>query len=100
VIHNYRCPYSHRTVDGGTGHNIAQEAPKAFADSVMEVRTTSSSHPLEVISLKCRSSTDDSSTGGHCTTGWGLQARDQFGHDLRSGLWPFGERNALSGPQR
>jgi hypothetical protein len=30
----------------------------------------------------------------------GLQERDEFGHDFRSGLWLFGERNALSGPQR
>jgi pimeloyl-ACP methyl ester carboxylesterase len=31
-------PYSHRTIDGGTGHNLPQEAPKAFADAVLEVR--------------------------------------------------------------
>ena len=30
----------------------------------------------------------------------GLQARDEFGNDFRSGLWLFGERNALSRPQR
>ncbi len=29
-----------------------------------------------------------------------LQARDEFGHDLRSGLRLLGERNALPGPQR
>jgi pimeloyl-ACP methyl ester carboxylesterase len=30
-------PYSHRTVDGGIGHNLPQEAPQAFADAVIEV---------------------------------------------------------------
>jgi hypothetical protein len=28
----------------------------------------------------------------------GLQARDEFGHDFRSGLRVFDERNTLSGP--
>jgi hypothetical protein len=32
-------PYSHRTVDGGIGHNLPQEAPQAFPDDVMEVHT-------------------------------------------------------------
>ena len=32
-------PYSHRTIDGGIGHNLPQEAPRAFADAVMEVHT-------------------------------------------------------------
>ena len=32
-------PYSHRTIDGGIGHNLPQEAPQAFADAVMEVQT-------------------------------------------------------------
>jgi pimeloyl-ACP methyl ester carboxylesterase len=32
-------PYSHRTIDGGIGHNLPQEAPQAFADAVMEVHT-------------------------------------------------------------
>jgi pimeloyl-ACP methyl ester carboxylesterase len=31
-------PYSHRTVEGGIGHNLPQEAPEAFADAVLEVR--------------------------------------------------------------
>jgi pimeloyl-ACP methyl ester carboxylesterase len=30
-------PYSHRTIAGGIGHNIPQEAPQAFADAVIEV---------------------------------------------------------------
>jgi hypothetical protein len=34
------------------------------------------------------------------STGEGLQARDEFGHDFRSWLCLFGERNALTGPQR
>jgi pimeloyl-ACP methyl ester carboxylesterase len=30
-------PYSHRTIEGGVGHNLSQEAPEAFADAVLEV---------------------------------------------------------------
>ena len=30
-------PYAHRQIDGGIGHNLPQEAPKAFADAVIEV---------------------------------------------------------------
>jgi pimeloyl-ACP methyl ester carboxylesterase len=30
-------PYWHRTIDGGIGHNLPQEAPQAFADAVVEV---------------------------------------------------------------
>ena len=30
-------PYSHRTIEGGIGHNLPQEAPSAFADAVLEV---------------------------------------------------------------
>jgi pimeloyl-ACP methyl ester carboxylesterase len=29
--------YSHRTINGGIGHNLPQEAPQAFADAVVEV---------------------------------------------------------------
>jgi pimeloyl-ACP methyl ester carboxylesterase len=29
--------YSHRTIEGGAGHNLPQEAPDAFADAVLEV---------------------------------------------------------------
>jgi pimeloyl-ACP methyl ester carboxylesterase len=29
--------YTHRTIGGGIGHNLPQEAPKAFADAVIEV---------------------------------------------------------------
>jgi pimeloyl-ACP methyl ester carboxylesterase len=29
--------YSHRTAEGGVGHNLPQEAPEAFADAVLEV---------------------------------------------------------------
>ncbi|MGO9886989.1 MAG: alpha/beta fold hydrolase [Solirubrobacteraceae bacterium] len=32
-------PYSHRTLKGGIGHNIPQEAPEAFADAITEVHT-------------------------------------------------------------
>jgi pimeloyl-ACP methyl ester carboxylesterase len=30
-------PYTHRLISGGIGHNLPQEAPKAFADAVLEV---------------------------------------------------------------
>jgi pimeloyl-ACP methyl ester carboxylesterase len=30
-------PYSHRTIEGGIGHNLPQEAPDAFADAIREV---------------------------------------------------------------
>jgi pimeloyl-ACP methyl ester carboxylesterase len=30
-------PYSHRTIEGGIGHNLPQEAPDAFATAVYEV---------------------------------------------------------------
>ena len=30
-------PYSHRTIEGGIGHNLPQEAPSAFADAILEV---------------------------------------------------------------
>jgi pimeloyl-ACP methyl ester carboxylesterase len=30
-------PYSHRTLEGGIGHNPPQEAPQAFADAVLDV---------------------------------------------------------------
>ena len=29
--------YSHRTLEGGIGHNLPQEAPEAFADAILEV---------------------------------------------------------------
>jgi len=29
--------YAHRTIEGGIGHNLPQEAPQAFADAVVEV---------------------------------------------------------------
>ena len=29
--------YAHRTITGGIGHNLPQEAPKAFADAIIEV---------------------------------------------------------------
>jgi pimeloyl-ACP methyl ester carboxylesterase len=30
-------PYSHRTIEGGIGHNLPQEAPDAFAQAVIDV---------------------------------------------------------------
>jgi pimeloyl-ACP methyl ester carboxylesterase len=32
--------YRHLTIDGGTGHNLPQEAPKAFADAVLNAAHT------------------------------------------------------------
>jgi pimeloyl-ACP methyl ester carboxylesterase len=32
-------PYVHRTITGGVGHNLPQEAPDAFARAVLEVRS-------------------------------------------------------------
>jgi pimeloyl-ACP methyl ester carboxylesterase len=29
--------YQHREITGGIGHNLPQEAPKAFADAVIDV---------------------------------------------------------------
>ena len=33
--------YSHRTITGGIGHNLPQEAPQAFADAVIDVTKSS-----------------------------------------------------------
>jgi pimeloyl-ACP methyl ester carboxylesterase len=33
--------YSHRLIEGGVGHNLPQEAPKAFADAVLELMKAS-----------------------------------------------------------
>ena len=30
-------PYAHRTINGGVGHNLPQEAPEAFAQAVLDV---------------------------------------------------------------
>jgi pimeloyl-ACP methyl ester carboxylesterase len=30
-------PYSHRTIEGGVGHNLPQEAPEAFTQAVIDV---------------------------------------------------------------
>ncbi len=32
-------PYSHRTFEGGIGHNLPQEAPEAFAQAIMDADT-------------------------------------------------------------
>jgi hypothetical protein len=29
--------YEHRTIKGGVGHNLPQEAPQAFAEAVVDV---------------------------------------------------------------
>ena len=29
--------YQHRTINGGVGHNLPQEAPQAFAKAIVEV---------------------------------------------------------------
>jgi pimeloyl-ACP methyl ester carboxylesterase len=33
----FAAKYEHRTIDGGIGHNLPQEAPKAFAQAVIDV---------------------------------------------------------------
>jgi pimeloyl-ACP methyl ester carboxylesterase len=33
----FKGKYSHRTVGGGVGHNLPQEAPQAFVDAILEV---------------------------------------------------------------
>ena len=33
--------YAHRTIEGGIGHNLPQEAPEAFAAAVLEVGAAS-----------------------------------------------------------
>ncbi len=34
-------PYAHRTITGGIGHNLPQEAPQAFADAITDVDSKS-----------------------------------------------------------
>jgi hypothetical protein len=29
--------YEHRTIEGGVGHNLPQEAPRAFAEAIVDV---------------------------------------------------------------
>jgi pimeloyl-ACP methyl ester carboxylesterase len=29
--------YAHRTISGGVGHNLPQEAPQAFAQAILDV---------------------------------------------------------------
>ena len=33
----FTAKYSHRTIEGGIGHNLPQEAPQAFAEAIVEV---------------------------------------------------------------
>jgi pimeloyl-ACP methyl ester carboxylesterase len=37
--HKFSGRYSHRTIEGGVGHNLPQEAPEAFTKAVMDVDT-------------------------------------------------------------
>jgi pimeloyl-ACP methyl ester carboxylesterase len=30
-------PYAHRTISGGIGHNLPQEAPEAFGQAILDV---------------------------------------------------------------
>ena len=32
----FKGQYEHRLIAGGIGHNLPQEAPKAFADAIIE----------------------------------------------------------------
>jgi pimeloyl-ACP methyl ester carboxylesterase len=34
---NFSGKYEHRLIKGGIGHNLPQEAPKAFADAVIDI---------------------------------------------------------------
>ena len=38
--------YAHRTIEGGIGHNLPQEAPAAFADAVLELSAGSAHEPV------------------------------------------------------
>jgi len=29
--------YAHRTISGGIGHNLPQEAPRAFAEAIIDI---------------------------------------------------------------
>jgi pimeloyl-ACP methyl ester carboxylesterase len=33
----FTAKYSHRTITGGIGHNLPQEAPQAFAEAILDV---------------------------------------------------------------
>ena len=37
--HKFSSTYAHRTIEGGIGHNLPQEAPEAFAKAVVDVDT-------------------------------------------------------------
>ena len=32
----FSAKYEHRTIDGGVGHNLPQEAPQAFAQAILD----------------------------------------------------------------
>jgi pimeloyl-ACP methyl ester carboxylesterase len=36
-VEKFSGPYSHRTIEGGVGHNLPQEAPQAFAEAIVDV---------------------------------------------------------------
>ena len=46
-------PYSHRTIDGGIGHNLPQEAPQAFAEAVLELTTHYSQPVARSVRFSC-----------------------------------------------
>jgi hypothetical protein len=33
----FSCKYANRTITGGVGHNLPQEAPQAFAQAIVDV---------------------------------------------------------------
>jgi hypothetical protein len=37
AVKKFAGKYAHRTIKGGMGHNLAHEAPNAFAKAVLEV---------------------------------------------------------------
>jgi pimeloyl-ACP methyl ester carboxylesterase len=41
--------YAHRTITGGVGHNLPQEAPQAFAEAVVDVDAFDEAHRVVVV---------------------------------------------------
>jgi pimeloyl-ACP methyl ester carboxylesterase len=43
---------SHRVIIGGVGHNLPQEAPRVFADAVIEVVGSGNDHATGVLEVR------------------------------------------------
>jgi len=46
--------YSHRTITGGIGHNLPQEAPQAFAQAVVDVDGYRSVLVTALVAIRCQ----------------------------------------------